>query len=90
MLHASGPARVLAPAGSGKTKTLVSPVVELVDRGCDPSGILMLAFSRRAAEQLEERQAALGIPSTRRPSPAGASAAGLPNEDAPRPDHRGV
>ena len=64
--HRQGPARVLAPAGSGKTKTLISRVVELVDRGCDPSGILMLAFNRKAAEQLEERLAALGIPSTRR------------------------
>ena len=61
-----GPARVLAPAGSGKTKTLVSRVVELVDRGADPAGILMLAFNRKAAEQLEERLAALGIATTRR------------------------
>jgi DNA helicase II / ATP-dependent DNA helicase PcrA len=66
VLHECGPARVLAPAGSGKTKTLISRVVELVDRGCDPSGILMLAFNRKAAEQLEERLAALGIASTRR------------------------
>ena len=64
--HAHGPARILAPAGSGKTKTLVSRVVELVDRGCDPAGILMLAFNRKAAEQLEERLAALGIATTRR------------------------
>ena len=64
--HFRGPARVLAPAGSGKTKTLVSRVVELVARGADPSGILMLAFNRKAAEQLEERLAALGIPTTRR------------------------
>ena len=64
--HRHGAARVLAPAGSGKTKTLVSRVVELVDRGADPSGILMLAFNRKAAEQLEERLAALGIGSTRR------------------------
>jgi len=64
--HVCGPARVLAPAGSGKTKTLVSRVVELVDRGADPSGILLLAFNRKAAEQLEERLAALGIATTRR------------------------
>ncbi len=64
--HHRGAARVLAPAGSGKTKTLVSRVVELVDRGADPSGILMLAFNRKAAEQLEERLATLGITTTRR------------------------
>ena len=64
--HSSGPARVLAPAGSGKTKTLVSRVAELVRRGVDPGGILLLAFNREAAEQLEERLAVLGVPSTRR------------------------
>jgi len=64
--HAAGPARVLAPAGSGKTKTLVSRVIELVARGADPGGILLLAFNRKAAEQLEERLAAAGIPTTRR------------------------
>jgi len=64
--HAAGPARVLAPAGSGKTKTLVSRVIELVARGSDPGGILLLAFNRKAAEQLEERLAAAGIATTRR------------------------
>ncbi len=64
--HARGPARVLAPAGSGKTKTLVSRVAELVERGVDPAGILLLAFNRKAAEQLEERLAAMGIATTRR------------------------
>jgi ATP-dependent DNA helicase UvrD/PcrA len=87
--HACGPARVLAPAGSGKTKTLVSRVVELVDRGADPSGILMLAFNRKAAEQLEERLTALGIPTTRRlGSPAGAGGPRRRRPGAPSsPDH---
>jgi DNA helicase-2/ATP-dependent DNA helicase PcrA len=79
--HAHGPARLLAPAGSGKTKTLISRVVELVDRGVDPAAILMLAFNRKAAEQLEERLAALGIPSTRRlgaPTGGDRSPSGLP------------
>ena len=95
--HRQGPARVLAPAGSGKTKTLISRVVELVDRGCDPAGILMLAFNRKAAEQLEERLAALGIPSTRRlgaPADAGpvrrrrrpTPGAADPSSGAPAPD----
>ena len=55
--HARGPARVLAAAGSGKTKTLIARVAELVARGVDPGSILMLAFNRKAAEQLEERLA---------------------------------
>src|SRR5665811_1788097 len=35
-------------------------------RGVDPGGILLLAFNRKAAEQLEERLAAQGIATTRR------------------------
>src|SRR5665648_741716 len=64
--HGRGPARVLAPAGSGKTKTLVSRVAALVARGVDPGGILLLAFNRKAAEQLAARLAAQGIATTRR------------------------
>ena len=64
--HARGPARVLAPAGAGKTKTLVARVARLIQRGADPADILLLAFNRKAAEQLEERLAARGIATTRR------------------------
>jgi superfamily I DNA/RNA helicase len=64
--HRVGPARVLAPAGAGKTKTLISRVAELVTRGVDPGAILLLAFNRKAAEQFEERLEALGIATTRR------------------------
>ena len=73
MEHARGPARVLAPAGAGKTKTLVARVARLIQRGADPADILLLAFNRKAAEQLEERLAARGIATTRRlGSPAAA------------------
>ena len=64
--HRGGAARVLAPAGSGKTKTLVGRVVELVRRGVLPSHILLLAFNTKAAEQLEQRLAQHGIATTRR------------------------
>ena len=64
--HACGPARVLAPAGAGKTKTLIARVLQLIQRGTDPSAILLLAFNRKAAEQLEERLAAQGVATTRR------------------------
>ncbi len=65
VLHGRGPVRVLAPAGAGKTKTLISRVAELIARGVDPGAILLLAFNRMAAEQFEERLAALGIATTR-------------------------
>ena len=73
--HAHGAARVLAPAGSGKTKTLVSRVFELMARGVDPSRILMLAFNTKAAEQLEERLEERGIATTRRIAPGASSSA---------------
>lgn len=60
--HGTGHARVLAPAGSGKTKVLVSRIVRLINDGTDPSSILALAFNRKAALQLEERLGALGVP----------------------------
>lgn len=44
--------RVLAPAGSGKTKVLLNRIVELINRGADPSSILVLAFNTKAADSL--------------------------------------
>lgn len=64
--HGAGHARVLAPAGSGKTKVLVSRIVRLINSGADPTGILALAFNKKAAVQLEERLHALGVPLDRR------------------------
>ncbi|MBO6774724.1 MAG: UvrD-helicase domain-containing protein [Marinibacterium sp.] len=60
--HGGGHARILAPAGSGKTKVLVSRILRLINQGRDPSCILALAFNRKAAVQLEVRLRALGVP----------------------------
>jgi DNA helicase II / ATP-dependent DNA helicase PcrA len=54
--------RVLAPAGSGKTKVLVNRIVSLLNEGKASGKILVVAFNRKAARQLESRLAALGIP----------------------------
>ncbi len=51
----AGPLLVVAPAGSGKTTTLVARVAWLVDGGVDPGTITVVAFNRRAAEELTER-----------------------------------
>jgi superfamily I DNA/RNA helicase/RecB family exonuclease len=54
--HAGGPLLVLAGPGTGKTTTLVETVVNRVaHRGIDPERILVLTFSRKAAEELRER-----------------------------------
>ena len=51
----SGPVLVVAPAGSGKTTTLVARVAWLVDGGVDPGSIAVVAFNKKAAEELSER-----------------------------------
>src|ERR1700730_2412249 len=50
-----GPLLVIAGAGSGKTNTLAHRVAHLVVRGADPRRILLLTFSRRAAQEMTRR-----------------------------------
>jgi DNA helicase-2/ATP-dependent DNA helicase PcrA len=50
-----GPALVIAGAGSGKTRTLVYRVARLIDLGISPSSILLLTFTRKAAQEMLER-----------------------------------
>jgi DNA helicase-2/ATP-dependent DNA helicase PcrA len=57
--HLEGPVLVVAGAGSGKTRTLVYRVARLVELGIAPSSILLLTFTRRAAEVMLERAASL-------------------------------
>ena len=64
--HTNGAVRVLAPAGSGKTTTMVERVADLVDGGIRESSILVLAFNRKAAEQLEQRLPSIGIRTRRK------------------------
>jgi DNA helicase-2/ATP-dependent DNA helicase PcrA len=54
-----GPLLVLAGAGSGKTRTLVYRVARMVEEGIDPVSILLLTFTRRAAEEMLQRAGAL-------------------------------
>ncbi len=53
--HGLEPLLVIAGAGSGKTKTLSCRVAHLVANGVDPSRILLLTFSRRAASEMIAR-----------------------------------
>ncbi len=52
---ATGPLLVIAGAGSGKTNTLAHRVAHLIARGADPGTILLLTFSRRAADEMARR-----------------------------------
>ena len=52
-----GPVLCVAPAGSGKTTTLVARIAWLADGGADPATITAVTFNRRAAEELTTRLA---------------------------------
>src|SRR5579864_6843728 len=54
--HRGSHSLVFAGPGTGKTETLARRFASLaVDDGIDPSAILVLTFSRRAAAQMRER-----------------------------------
>ena len=56
MLHAGGPARILAPAGSGKTTVLAARFRHLVvERGYGAASVCALAYNRRAGAEMQDR-----------------------------------
>src|SRR6516162_5794600 len=66
--HGGGPLLVLAGPGTGKTTTIVETVADrITNRGIDPERVLVLTFSRKAAEELRERITARLHRTTREP-----------------------
>ena len=60
VLHAGGPARILAPAGSGKTTVLAARFRHLVvERGYGAASVCALAYNRRAGAEMQDRLADL-------------------------------
>ena len=52
VIHGDGPLLIVAGAGTGKTRTLVHRVAALIERGVPAERILLLTFTRRAAEEM--------------------------------------
>lgn len=50
---------IIAGAGTGKTRTLVYRVARLVEMGFDPKSILLLTFTRKAANEMMNRASIL-------------------------------
>ncbi len=50
---------IIAGAGTGKTRTLVYRVARLIELGHDPSSILLLTFTRKAANEMMKRASML-------------------------------
>lgn len=53
--HGDGPLLIIAGAGTGKTRTLVYRVAHLLERGVPADRILLLTFTRRAAQEMLSR-----------------------------------
>ncbi len=55
----NGPHLIIAGAGTGKTRTIVYRVAYLVELGVNPESILLLTFTRRAAQEMLRRASTL-------------------------------
>ncbi len=59
--HRGGPARIIAPAGSGKTRVLTERLRHLLaDRGHERDLLLAVAYNRKAQEEMAARTDGLG------------------------------
>ncbi len=79
--HGAPPLLIIAGAGSGKTNTLAHRVAHLIQSGADPRRILLLTFTRRAAQEMTRRAERL----VAHARASDADAAGRPSRAEARP-----
>jgi DNA helicase-2/ATP-dependent DNA helicase PcrA len=72
------PLLIIAGAGTGKTNTLAHRVAHLIAKGGDPGRVLLLTFSRRAAEEMTRRANRILAQFTAKSRHSAGSMAGLP------------
>jgi DNA helicase-2/ATP-dependent DNA helicase PcrA len=78
--HGRSPLLIIAGAGTGKTLTLAHRVAHLIEKGVPPERILLLTFTRRAAEEMLQRVAAIRSPTPAK-STAGRKAGSSPAKE---------
>src|SRR5438270_10033184 len=72
--HGPSPLLIIAGAGTGKTLTLAHRVAQLIESGVAPERVLLLTFTRRAAEAMLQRVEAIRHPPQAKTTPRGKQA----------------